>query len=262
MPTKRSQNIPGKAPRPSRNSHNRSAGVRGRQHARRSFRPQSSSTGLFHLCAQKPLVVRAICEKRRARRILKRFLPWLRPRIQPSCQRCFRKEVGPRSAAYAQEPAYRSGRYRRRCRFGRRASLATNALEGKKEATVESISVPEDAVNALSDYSQADYTQHVKAAGSCKLAYGTLVWADNDTVCCLPGARRIGKPVKHGKPAVPFQRQNRFGAFRCSRRRRRVRNRRCALQRKRHCLDGIERLRICLARIHRKAIQRQRHHPG
>ncbi len=46
-------------------------------------------------------------------------------------------------------------------------SLATNALEGKKEATVESISVPEDAVNALSDYSQADYTQHVKAAGSC-----------------------------------------------------------------------------------------------
>ena len=57
-------------------------------------------------------------------------------------------------------------------------SLATNALEGKKEATVESISVPEDAVNALSDYSQADYTQHVKAAGSYKLAYGTLVWAD------------------------------------------------------------------------------------
>lgn len=55
-------------------------------------------------------------------------------------------------------------------------SLATNALEGKKEATVESISVPEDAVNALSDYSQADYTQHVKAAGSYKLAYGTLVW--------------------------------------------------------------------------------------
>ncbi len=77
--------------------------------------------------------------------------------------------------------------------------------------------------------------------------------------CCLPGARRIGKPVKHGKPAVPFQRQNRFGAFRCSRRRRRVRNRRGALQRKRHCLNGIERLRICLARIHRKAIQRQRH---
>ena len=65
----------------------------------------------------------------------------------------------------------------------------SKALEGKKEATVNSISVPEDAVNALSDYSQADYTQHVKAAGSYKLTYGTLVWADNDTVaaCLVPG---------------------------------------------------------------------------
>ena len=48
MPTKRSQNIPGKAPRPSRNSHNRSAGVRGGStrgaHSARKAAPQGFST--------------------------------------------------------------------------------------------------------------------------------------------------------------------------------------------------------------------------
>lgn len=68
-------------------------------------------------------------------------------------------------------------------------SLATSSLGGSKEATVDSISVPEDAVESLSDYNQVDYNQHVKLAGSYKLTYGTLVWADNDTLaaCLVPG---------------------------------------------------------------------------
>ena len=56
MPTKRSQNIPGKAPRPSRNSHNRSAGFA--EAARAALIPLAKQLHrLFHLCAQKPLGV-------------------------------------------------------------------------------------------------------------------------------------------------------------------------------------------------------------
>ena len=103
---------------------------------------------------------------------------------------------------------------------------------------MESISVPEDAVNALSDYSQADYTQHVKAAGSYKLAYGTLVWADNDTVaaCLVPG--ESASPL-NTVSCCTFPTAKPLRRFPLLKRRRRIRNRRCALQRKRPCLDGI-----------------------
>lgn len=67
------------------------------------------------------------------------------------------------------------------------ASAALGQLGESDNTTVESISVSEDAVQALGDYKQTKkYSKCVSLTGSFKLSYGTLVWADNDTVAaCL-----------------------------------------------------------------------------
>lgn len=67
------------------------------------------------------------------------------------------------------------------------ASAALGQLGEDDNATVDCISVGEGDVEALGDYTQTEnYTDCVKLSGSFKLTYGTLVWADNDTVAaCL-----------------------------------------------------------------------------
>lgn len=70
--------------------------------------------------------------------------------------------------------------------LGGGATFAMDALEGNKSTTVEHISVPTDAVTELSSLSEANSADHIAVVGRFKLPYGTLVWADNDTVAaCL-----------------------------------------------------------------------------
>lgn len=69
------------------------------------------------------------------------------------------------------------------------ASAAINALDASSsDNAIESISVSEGDVEATDDYTQVELSDHVKSGGSWKLAYGTQVWADNDTVaaCLVP----------------------------------------------------------------------------
>lgn len=67
-------------------------------------------------------------------------------------------------------------------------SYAMNAMDQGSETTVEHIAVPADAVVDQGSYALVKATDHVKLAGSYKLPYGTLVWADNDTLaaCLVP----------------------------------------------------------------------------
>lgn len=189
MPTKRSQNIPGKAPRPSRNSHNRSAGVRGGStrgaHSARKAAPQGFSTS----APRSRSAFEPSAKTKGKGGFSNASTHGFGPAFNQVASGVSAKKSGPEVLLTRRNLLIGAGAIAGVAVLGGGLSLATNALEGKKEATVESISVPEDAVNALSDYSQADYTQHVKAAGSYKLAYGTLVWADNDTVaaCLVPG---------------------------------------------------------------------------
>ena len=189
MPTKRSQNIPGKAPRPSRNSHNRSAGVRGGStrgaHSARKAAPQGFSTS----APRSHSSFEPSAKTKGKGGFSNASTHGFGPAFSQVASGVSAKKSGPEVLLTRRNLLIGAGAIAGVAALGGGLSLATNALEGKKEATVESISVPEDAVNALSDYSQADYTQHVKAAGSYKLAYGTLVWADNDTVaaCLVPG---------------------------------------------------------------------------
>ena len=189
MPTKRSQNIPGKAPRPSRNSHNRSAGVRGGStrgaHSARKAAPQGFSTS----APRSRSSFEPSAKTKGKGGFSNASTHGFGPAFSQVASGVSAKKSGPEVLLTRRNLLIGAGAIAGVAALGGGLSLATNALEGKKEATVESISVPEDAVNALSDYSQADYAQHVKAAGSYKLAYGTLVWADNDTVaaCLVPG---------------------------------------------------------------------------
>ncbi len=69
--------------------------------------------------------------------------------------------------------------------IGGGATYAIGQLTGGKEPTVSSISVAEGDVETLSSYEQASYSDHVKVSGRFKMPYGTLVWADNDTVAAF-----------------------------------------------------------------------------
>ena len=171
MPTKRSQNIPGKAPRPSRNSHNRSAGVRGGStrgaHSARKAAPQGFSTS----APRSRSAFEPSAKTKGKGGFSNASTHGFGPAFSQVASGVSAKKSGPEVLLTRRNLLIGAGAIAGVAALGGGLSLATNALEGKKEATVESISVPEDAVNALSDYSQADYTQHVKAAGSYKLAY-------------------------------------------------------------------------------------------
>lgn len=67
-------------------------------------------------------------------------------------------------------------------------SLASDALGGSDEGGIDYISVPSDSVVNSSDFTEVDASTYVTLTGSFQLAYGTLVWADNDIVaaCLVP----------------------------------------------------------------------------
>ncbi len=72
--------------------------------------------------------------------------------------------------------------------LGGGASMAIDAIEGS-EQTVEYLEVPTSNVTNLESFSEVKAADYATLVGSYKLTYGTLVWADNDTVaaCLVPG---------------------------------------------------------------------------
>lgn len=66
-------------------------------------------------------------------------------------------------------------------------SLASSAFDNDSSDQITSISVPENAVEQQADYTLIEnYTDYVQLTGSFELPFGTLVWADNDSVAaCL-----------------------------------------------------------------------------
>ena len=188
MPTKRRQNIPGKTPRPSRNSHNRTAGMRGGSargaHSARRSAPQGFSTSAPGNRSFRPSV------KPKAKGgFSTNAAQGFGPAFGEVASGVSAKKQGPEVLLTRRNLLIGAGAIAGVAALGGGISLATSSLGGGNEVSVDSISVPTDAVNALSDYEQVDYTQHVKTAGTYKLTYGTLVWADNDTVaaCLVPG---------------------------------------------------------------------------
>lgn len=188
MPTKRRQNIPGKAPRPSRNSHNRSAGVRGGStrgaHSPRKAAPQGFSTSAPRRQPQ----VRPSAKAKVNAGFSNASTHGFGPAFNQVASGVSAKDTGPKALITRRNLLIGAGAIAGIAALGGGISFATSSLGGSKEVSVDSISVPENAVNSLSDYNQVDYTQHVKLSGSYKLTYGTLVWADNDTVaaCLVP----------------------------------------------------------------------------
>lgn len=64
------------------------------------------------------------------------------------------------------------------------SSVASNALSPNTD--IETLSVPQDAVTELATLNEVPYGDYVKLSISKRLPYGSLVWADNDTVAaCL-----------------------------------------------------------------------------
>lgn len=66
------------------------------------------------------------------------------------------------------------------------SSAASSAFT--ETETIESISVPESAVTELSTLNEVTWSDYIKLSTSYKLPYGTLVWADNNSVaaCLVP----------------------------------------------------------------------------
>lgn len=188
MPTKRRQNIPGKTPRPSRNSHNRSAGVRGGStrgaHTSRKPAPQGFSTS----APRREPSFRSSSRTKAKGGFSNAATHGFGPAFPEVASGVSAKGTAPKTLLTRRNFLIGAGAVAGIAAIGGGVSLATNSLGGSKEISVDSISVPTEAVNSLSDYNQVDYTQHVKLAGSYKLTYGTLVWADNDTVaaCLVP----------------------------------------------------------------------------
>ncbi len=79
--------------------------------------------------------------------------------------------------------------------LGGGATYAIGQLTGGKEPTVDSISVAEGDVETLSGYEQASYSDHVKISGKYKMPYGTLVWADNNTVAAFLSPSESASPL-------------------------------------------------------------------
>ncbi len=79
--------------------------------------------------------------------------------------------------------------------IGGGATYAIGQFTGGKEPTVNSISVAEGNVETLSGYEQASYSDHVEISGRYKMPYGTLVWADNDTVAAFLSPTESASPL-------------------------------------------------------------------
>ncbi len=176
MPTKRKQNIPGKTPRPNRNSHNHSAQMRGGSargtHAPKRRAPQGFSTSApgqkFRPSAQDK---------------------GMGPMFGQVASGATKKSLAPEVVISRRNLLIGAGAVAGAAALGGGAMYAVGQMSGSNEVKVDSISVSEAAVEALTDYEQASYSDHVKITGRFKLTYGTLVWADCDTVaaCLVPG---------------------------------------------------------------------------
>lgn len=173
MPTKRKQNIPGKARAQARSRTSRSS----YSSARRSHAPSTVQGGFSTSGARRPKAKSA---------------------VRPSA-------LKPGSSTAPSAPTLQGGAAggavmtRRNLLIGAGAiaglavagggiSYAMNAMDQGSETTIEHIAVPADAVVDQGSYTLVKATDHVKLAGSYKLPYGTLVWADNDTLaaCLVP----------------------------------------------------------------------------
>lgn len=67
-------------------------------------------------------------------------------------------------------------------------SFALDSLDGGADETIAYLSVPENAVVDQSSYTLVEASDCVNTSGTYQLPYGTLVWADNDTLaaCLVP----------------------------------------------------------------------------
>lgn len=219
MPTKRKQNTPGKTPgkvpRPSRNSRTARNTTRSKASLRSGRTPNLNSTHSSTKPNTKRPSARSSARPSRAQR---GFSTSATPTSRPSA-RSFSPNLGIQGGkntrgfdASGANNATSSGSSpstlpeilltRRNllvgagvlggvALLGGGASYALSAM-GESDETVISdyLSVPEDAVESLADdyKMHKKYSDYVSLARSVKLDYGTLVWADNDTVaaCLIP----------------------------------------------------------------------------
>ena len=221
MPTKRRQNIPGKTPRPSRNSHrtrssahastkssvfkqaNKTAGRTfngGRSVVSSGKRAGKHSVKTGMKAGSKPSVVKPSFSTSG---------PTLGSKFGLGSGSKTRKNTNGTAPGYQPNPLKVGGPAqpkltpevlltRRNLLIGAAAvggiaalgggiSLASSALEGDSTDQISYLNVPEDAVEQQADYTLIEnYTDYIQLTGSYSLPYGTLVWADNDTVAaCL-----------------------------------------------------------------------------
>lgn len=161
MPTKRRQNTPGKNPHPSRNVHSR----RARSGAPRGFSTSAPTSGI----SPRPRASKANGFPSNP----------LNTANQP-------KKGGPEVLLTRRNLLIGAAAVGGIAAIGGGISLASNALNADSDTSVSYISVPEDAVQSQSDYTLVSYGDHVRTSATFSLPYGTLVWADNDTVAaCL-----------------------------------------------------------------------------
>lgn len=220
MPTNRRQNIPGKTPRPSRNSHR----TRSSQH-------MSSKGSVFKQNAKTPGSTRigaSLCGRTVMSSGKRAGKHSVKAGSKPSVVKPSFSTSGPTfgpKPSFGSDPKARKGSAsssgyqpnplkvggpapskltpevlltRRNLLIGAAAvggiaaigggvSLASSALEGNSTEQISYINVPENAVEQQADYTLIEnYSDYVQLTGSFSLPYGTLVWADNDTVAaCL-----------------------------------------------------------------------------
>lgn len=220
MPTNRRQNIPGKTPRPSRNSHR----TRSSQHMSSKgsvFKQNAKTPGSTRIGAS--LGERTVMSsgKRAGKHSVK---AGSKPSVVKPSFSTSGPTFGPKPS-FGSDPKARKGSAsssgyqpnplkvggpapskltpevlltRRNLLIGAAAvggiaaigggvSLASSALEGNSTEQISYINVPENAVEQQADYTLIEnYSDYVQLTGSFSLPYGTLVWADNDTVAaCL-----------------------------------------------------------------------------
>lgn len=220
MPTNRRQNIPGKTPRPSRNSHR----TRSSQHMSSKgnvFKQSAKTPGSTRIGASlggRTVMSSGKCAGKHSVKagskpsVVKPSFSTSGPTFGPKPS--FGSDPKARkgsasSSGYQPNPLKVGGPApskltpevlltRRNLLIGAAAvggiaaigggvSLASSALEGNSTEQISYISVPENTVEQQADYTLIEnYSDYVQLTGSFSLPYGTLVWADNDTVAaCL-----------------------------------------------------------------------------
>lgn len=165
MPTKRTRNTPGKTPRANRNT---AAGKRARSRASRpSVKSGFSTAPTFS--SKPPVYGKASAGGSHAQGGQGGGLA---PEVVLT-----RRNLLIGAAAIGGIAAVGGG-----------VSFAMDALDGGTDEEISYLSVPEDSVVDQSSYTLVDSGDCVSTSGTFQLPYGTLVWADNDTLaaCLIP----------------------------------------------------------------------------